>query len=136
MSDGKLFVEVWGYSYRCVACAIPFTWVFGLRPSYRPRVGELVTCDQPQAVDVARTILAETELSDLATQLRPRPQGAHGASFNPNTCPACQHQADWHTLDDLVVRALHDDWEVLARSRIPIPQWRTLLDERHAVYSF
>lgn len=136
VSGNKLFVEVWGYSYRCGRCTIPFTWVFGLRPSHRPREDDLVTCDQPQAVDVARTILTEVELFDLAAQLRPRPQGARGASFNPNMCPGCQHQADWYTLEDLIVRALHDGWEVLARSPIPIPQWRALKDERHAVYAF
>lgn len=112
------------------------TWVFGLRPWYRPEVGELVTCDQPNAVDTARSILDEAGQGDLAAQLQPRPPEVRGASFNPNTCPSCRHQAFWHALDDVINRALHDGWATLGRARIPIPRWRSLLDERHCVHAF
>jgi hypothetical protein len=106
------------------------TWVFGLRPWYRPKVGELVTCDQPQAVEVARDILQAEGLEDLATQLSPRPVGASGVSFNPNTCGACGAQADWQTLDDVITRALHDDFLVLARARVAVKRWREVSKER------
>ncbi|GLZ30842.1 hypothetical protein Lesp02_30310 [Lentzea sp. NBRC 105346] len=112
------------------------TWVFGLRPWHRPQVGELVTCDQPNAVDTARLILDEAGLTDLAAQLRQRPQRARGSSFNPNSCRSCRCQADWHILEDVTIRALHEGWVSLARTRIPIPRWRELLDERHGVYAF
>ena len=62
------------------------TWVFGLRPRYRPRVGELVTCDHPLAVEVARDILERDGMGNLAAQITPRPIMAWGASFNPNAC--------------------------------------------------
>ncbi|WP_439381554.1 hypothetical protein [Amycolatopsis lexingtonensis] len=136
MSDGKLFVEVWGYGYPCRFCNSLMTWVFALRPFYQPRVGELVTCDQPNAVDTARSILGEAGLTGLAGQLKPRPPKARGASFNPNACPSCQRQADWHDLDGVTIRALHETWTTLARGRIPVAQWRGLLDERHGVYAF
>lgn len=136
MGDGKLFVEVWGYDWPCGSCDTAMTWVFGLRPWHRPRVGELVTCDQPNAVDTAREILNEAGLADLAAQLQPRPPRARGASFNPNTCPSCQYQAVWHALDGVTVRALHEGWETLVRARIPIPRWKVLMDERHGVYAF
>ncbi|MCE7009921.1 hypothetical protein LWC34_45020 [Kibdelosporangium philippinense] len=112
------------------------TWVFGLRPWHRPKVGELVTCDQPNAVATARSILNEAGWADLAAQLLPRPPGARGASFNPNSCPSCHKQAVWHDLDGVTIRALHEGWVILARARIPIPQWRALLAERHGVYAF
>lgn len=44
MSDGRLFIEAWGYQYRCDSCASVFTWVFGLRPvvpAARGRTGYL-----------------------------------------------------------------------------------------------
>ncbi len=136
MGDGRLFVEVLGYDWPCSSCGTGMTWVFGLRPWHRPQVGELVTCDRPDAVDTARGILNESGLVDLAAHLQPRPPTARGASFNPNTCPACQHQAVWHDLDAAIIRALHEGWKTLARARIPIPQWRALLDDRHGVYAF
>jgi hypothetical protein len=136
LGDGRLFVEVWGYDYPCSSCGNAMTWVFGLRPWHRPQVGELVTCDQPNAMDTARLILGEAGLADLSAQLRPRPPRARGASFNPNSCPSCQHQADWHDLDGVTNRALHEGWAILARARILIPQWRVLLDERHGVHAF
>ncbi|MFJ7218937.1 hypothetical protein [Amycolatopsis sp. NPDC098790] len=99
-------------------------------------MGELVTCDQPNAVDTARSILVEAGLDGLAAQLKPRPPKARGASFNPNLCPSCQRQADWHDLDAVTIRALHESWTVVARGRILITQWRSILDERHGVYAF
>jgi hypothetical protein len=55
---------------------------------------------------------------------------ARGASFNPNTCAACGHQADWRALGDVINRALHDDFRVLARARVDLPAWRELTQER------
>ncbi|WP_154676373.1 hypothetical protein [Amycolatopsis benzoatilytica] len=137
MTTGRtLFLEVWGYDYPCSQCQRPMTWVFGLRPWYRPAVGELVTCDKPMAVDVARDILEREGRGDLAAQLRPRPLGARGASFNPNTCAACGDQADWHALDDVIIRALHDDFPVLARARVEVARWRELTQERTYVIAF
>lgn len=112
------------------------TWVFGLRPWYRPEAGELVTCDMPIAVDVARDLLEREDRRDLAAQLRPRPAGARGASFNPNACGACGDQANWRALDDVIIRALHDDVQVLARARIEVARWRDLIEARTYVIAF
>ena len=109
------------------------TWVFGLRPWYRPKFGELVTCDQPLAVEVTRDILRREGLGDLAAQLRPRPVRARGASFNPNTCGVCGDQADWRALNDVISHALHNDFLVLARARVAIKRWRELIKERTSV---
>ena len=125
-----LFVEVWGYDHPCSECQHSMTWVFGLRPWYRPAIGELVTCDKPMAVNIARELLERDGSGDLAAQLKPRPVGARGASFNPNTCTACGDQADWHTLDGVIVRALHDDVTVLARARVEVTRWHGLTQER------
>jgi hypothetical protein len=112
------------------------TWVFGLRPRYRPRVGELVTCDHPLAVEVARDILEREGMGNLAAQMTPRPIMARGAGFNPNTYAACGHQADWHALDDVIIRALHDDFPVLARARVELPRWRQATQERTYVIAY
>jgi hypothetical protein len=130
MNARTLFLEVLGYDYPCARCQERMTWVFGLRPWYRPRPGELVTCDHPLAVEVARDILEREKLRELAAQMRPRPVTARGASFNPNTCAACGHQADWRALDDVIIRALHDDFPVLARARVELPRWREVTQER------
>lgn len=94
-------------------------WVFGLRPWYRPRPGELVTCDHPLAVEVARDILEREKLRELAAQMRPRPVMAQGAGFNPNTCAACGHQADWRALDDVIIRAVADIRPIRSPGWIP-----------------
>jgi hypothetical protein len=130
MPDGTLFLEVWGYDFPCARCQGAMTWVFGLRPWYRPKVGELVTCDQPRAVETARDILQGEGLGGLAAQLRSRPVRAQGTSFNPNTCSACGDQADWRVLDDVVNRALHGNFLTLARARVGVSRWRELIDER------
>ena len=52
-------------------------WVFGLRPWYRPRPGELVTCDHPLAVEVARDIL-EREKAE-GTRSSDEAASGHGA---------------------------------------------------------
>lgn len=130
MTTSTLFLEVLGYDYPCTRCQGPMTWVFGLRPWYRPKAGELVTCDQPLAVEVARAILEREGLGDLATRLRPRPLRARGVSFNPNTCAACGDQADWRALDDVIVRALHRDFSVLARAKVEVAQWREVTRKR------
>jgi len=72
------------------------------------------------AVNDPCELLERDGSGDLAAQLKPRPVGARGASFNPNTCTACGDQADWHTLDGVIVRTLHDDVTVLARARVDI----------------
>jgi len=130
MGDRTLFLEVWGYDFPCARCQGTMTWVFGLRPWYRPKVGELATCDQPLAMEIARDILQEEGLGDLAAQLRPRPASARGVSFNPNTCGACGDQADWRVLDDVITRALHDEFLVLARARVAVKRWREVIQER------
>jgi hypothetical protein len=130
MADRTLFLVVLGYDFPCTRCQGAMTWVFGLRPWYRPKVGELATCDQPLAVEVAREILHGEGLGDLAAQLRPRSARARGVSFNPNTCGACHDQADWRTLDDLITRALHDDFLVLARARVAVKRWREVIQKR------
>ncbi len=133
MTDRTLFLEVWGYDFPCARCQGAMTWVFGLRPRYRPKVGELATCDQSLAVEVARDILQGEGLGDLAAQLKPRPVGARGVSFNPNTCGICGDQADWQTLDGVITRALHDDFLVLARARVAVKRWREVIQERRYV---
>jgi len=136
MAGGTLFLEVWGYDHPCPRCQSAMTWVFGLRPWYRPAVGELATCDKPLAADVARDILERDGRRDLAMRLRPRPAAARGASFKPNTCGACGDQADWRTLDDVITEALHDDVSVLARARVTVALWREVTRERTYVIAF
>jgi hypothetical protein len=136
INTGTLFLEVLGYGHPCAHCRRMMTWVFGLRPWYQPRVGELATCDHPLAVEVARDILKREELENIAAQMRSRPVGARGASFNPNTCPSCGHQADWHTLDDVINHALHDDFPVLARARVERQRWREVTQERTYVIAY
>ena len=136
MAERTLFLEVWGYDFPCARCQSAMTWVFGLRPWYRPNVGELATCDHSQAMEVARDILQEGGLSDLAAQLRPRPVRARGLSFNPNTCRVCGYQADWRTLDDVITRALHDGFLVLVRARVAVKRWREVLQERTYVVAY
>ena len=132
MTDRTLFVEALGYDYPCARCQGMMTWVFGLRPWYRPKAGELTTCDQPLAVEVARDLLQGEGLEDLAAQLRLPPVNARGVSFNPNTCAACDQQADWRALDNVVTRALHDDFVVLARARarVAVVRWHEVIRER------
>jgi hypothetical protein len=130
MADRTLFLEVWGYDFPCARCQGEMTWIFGLRPWYRPKVGELVTCDQPLAVEVTRDILEGKGLDDLAAQLRPRPVRARGVSFNPNTCGVCGDQADWQALNDVINRALYNDFLVLARARVAVKRWREVIKER------
>lgn len=130
MADKTLFLEVLGYDFPCARCQGPMTWVFGLRPWYRPKVGELVTCDHPRAVEVARDILRGEGFGGLAAQLRPRPVSAQGMSFNPNACETCSDQADWRVLDDVITRALHDNFLALARARVEVKRWHELINER------
>jgi hypothetical protein len=130
MKAKTLFLEVLGYDNPCVQCHNQMTWIFGLRPWYRPKAGELVTCDHPQAVEVARDILEREELTELAAQIRSRPTIARGSSYNPDACAACGYQADWRALDNVINNALHSDFPVLARARVEVSRWREVTKER------
>jgi hypothetical protein len=123
-----LRVDVFAFDMPCPQCSMPLRWVFGLLPSHRPDGSEFTTTDFPEAVDVARRILADStgDTMDLAAQLHDRPAWQRGRSFNPNTCGRCGHQADWHVLDDVVHRALYGRWIRAAESRIPVSQWRAI----------
>ncbi|MFF7404419.1 hypothetical protein [Streptomyces murinus] len=131
-----LRVDVFACDMPCQQCALPVRWVFGLLPSYRPDGSEFTTTDFPEAVDVARRILADPagDTTDLAAQLHDRPAWQKGRSFNPNTCGRCGHQADWHVLDDVVHHALHGRWIRAAESRVPVPQWRAIRGRGQGIY--
>jgi hypothetical protein len=67
-----------------------------------------VKVDQESAVALAEEILRGAGQDIVARRLRPRPFGARGASFNPNTCTGCNVQPDWHDFDAVVEAAIYD----------------------------
>ncbi|MFD8970779.1 hypothetical protein ACFV0C_38380 [Streptomyces sp. NPDC059568] len=77
-----LRVDVFACDMPCRQCSMPLRWVFGLLPSHRPDGSEFTTTDFPEAVDVARRILADPtgDTMDLAAQLHDRPPGSGGAA--------------------------------------------------------
>ncbi|MFR9727198.1 hypothetical protein ACL02R_28130 [Streptomyces sp. MS19] len=131
-----LRVDVFAFDMPCQQCSMPLRWVFGLLPSHRPDGSEFSTTDFPEAVDVARRILADPtgDTMDLAAQLHDRPAWQRGRSFNPNTCGRCGHQADWHVLDDVIHRALHGRWVRTAEGRVAVPQWRAIRGRGQGIF--
>lgn len=125
---GELRVDVMAFAAPCERCGFELWWVFGLLPSYRPRSDEFTTTDFPEAIEIARRILADPDgdTADLARQLHDRPAGRRGRSSNPNQCGACGHQADWHTFEHILIRAYHEGWIIAAEGRIPVAQWRAI----------
>ncbi|MGW0420986.1 hypothetical protein [Streptomyces sp. NPDC003015] len=122
-----LRVDVFAVDMPCQQCSAPLRWVFGLLPSHRPDAAEFTTTDFPEAVDMARRILADPagDAMNLAAQLHDRPVWQRGCSFNPNRC-RCGHQADWHMLDDVINHALYGRWIRAAEGRVPVSQWRAI----------
>ncbi|MER8073168.1 hypothetical protein ABTZ59_33420 [Streptomyces sp. NPDC094034] len=130
-----LRVDVFAFDMPCRQCPAPMQWVFGLLPSHRPDGEEFTTTDFPEAIDTARRILAAPGAApDLAEQLNDRPAWQRGRSFNPNTCKACGHQADWHVLDDVINRACYGGWTRVAEGRIPVPQWRAIRGQGQGIF--
>ena len=125
---GSLQVDVLAYEAPCEQCSLSLRWVFALLPSYRPRGEEFTTTDFPEAVDMARRILAapDGDTADIAAQLQDRPAWQRGRSFNPNRCGACGHHAEWHHFDDILNRACYGGWIHAAAGRIPVEQWRAI----------
>lgn len=124
----SLQVDVLAYESLCERCSFSLWWVFGLLPSYRPRGEEFTTTDFPEAVDMARRILAapDGDTADIAAQLHDRPAWQRGRSFNPNRCSACGHHADWHVFDEILNRACSGGWIHAAAGRVPVLQWRAI----------
>lgn len=125
----SLQVDVLTYEAPCERCSFSLWWVFGLLPSYRPRGEEFTTTDFPEAVDMARRILAapDGDTADVAAQLYDRPAWQRGRSFNPNRCGACGHHADWHVLDAILTHVYHHKgWIHAAAGRVPVPEWRAI----------
>ncbi|MFD7501412.1 hypothetical protein [Streptomyces sp. NPDC059850] len=125
----SLQVDVLAYEAPCERCFFSLWWVFGLLPSYRPRGEEFTTTDFPEAVDMARRILAapDGDTADVAAQLHDRPPWQRGRSFNPNRCGACGHHAEWYVLDAILTRVYHyKGWIYAAAGRVPVPEWRAI----------
>ncbi|MFE9769551.1 hypothetical protein ACFYPC_34370 [Streptomyces sp. NPDC005808] len=110
--------------------------MFGLLPSHRPSGGEFTTTDFPEAVDVARRILAARggDGTELVGQLHDRPAWQRGRSFNPNRCRGCGHHAEWYVFDDILHRALHAGWSVVGQSRVPVVQWRAIRGRGQGIF--
>jgi hypothetical protein len=133
----SLQVDVLAYEAPCQRCSFPLWWVFGLLPSYRPRAEEFTTTDFPEAVAMARRILAAPngDTADIAAQLHDRPAWQRGRSFNPNRCAACSHHADWHVLDTILTRVYHHGgWIYAAAGRVPVPEWRAIRGHGQGIY--
>lgn len=133
----SLQVDVLAYEAPCEQCSFPLWWVFGLLPSYRPSGEEFTTTDFPEAVAMARRILATPngDTADIAAQLHDRPAWQRGRSFNPNRCSACGHHADWHVLDAIFTRVYHHEgWIYAAAGRVPVPEWRAIRGRGQGIY--
>lgn len=107
-----------------------------LRPVHRPDVDELVTCDFPHAIDIARTILSATGQTTLATNLRARPADAKGKSYNPNACGVCGEHPDWYHFEGLIVKAYHEGFHELAVAHYAVPEWRQAKQLRNYVIPY
>lgn len=132
----SLQVDVLAYEASCERCSFSLWWVFGLLPSYRPRGEEFTTTDFPEAVDMARRILAapDGDTADIAAQLHDRPAWQTGRSFNPNRCGACGHHADWHVFDGILNRACHGGWIHAAAGRVPVLEWRAIRGRGQGIF--
>lgn len=123
-----LGINVMAYEAACAGCGFEFWWVFGLLPAYRPAPEEFTTTDFPEAVDLARRILADPEgdTQDIARQLVDRPAWQKGRGFNPNRCSGCGEHADWHRLEGIITEAYHCGETRAAYGRVPVTQWRAI----------
>ncbi|MFF8919058.1 hypothetical protein ACF08M_38630 [Streptomyces sp. NPDC015032] len=110
-------------------------WVFGLLPAHRPSADEFTTTDFPEAVDVARRILADPAggTVDMAGRMHDRPTWQRGRSFNPNTCHHCGHHAEWHDLDDVTNHAFYGSWYIAAEGRVSVAEWRAIRGQGQGV---
>jgi len=108
-------------------------WVLALLPANRPAVGEFVKVDQEGAVALADGILRAVGQDIVARRLLPRPFGARGASFNPNTCADCGGQPDWHDYDAVVEASIYDGRVEVARGRVAVCDWRRAVAAQHSV---
>jgi hypothetical protein len=119
-----LLLRVLGRISPCPTCQHQMLWVVGLVPVHRPTVGEFVTTDLEGAIAIAATILHTADQAAIAARLRPRPAGARGASFNPNTCAGCGTQPGWYALNRVIDAAVDYGPTDLARGRCPVTDWR------------
>ncbi|MEV4512562.1 hypothetical protein AB0K00_26785 [Dactylosporangium sp. NPDC049525] len=118
--DRTLLLRVLGKVAPCPRCAHQMLWVLALLPVNRPAVGEFVKVDQDGAVALAEEILRGAGQDIVARRLRPRPFGARGASYNPNTCTGCDMQPDWHDFDAVVDSAIYGGRVEMARGRVGV----------------
>lgn len=132
----SLLLRVLGFTTNCRQCDRDQTWVMALRPVHRPGVDELVTCDFPHAIGIARTLLSDAGQIELAAALMPRPPLAKGKSYNANACASCGAHPDWHDFDGLMIEAYHTGFQELAIGRCAIAAWRQAKDLRHYVIPY
>jgi len=132
-TTGTLLLRVLAKVAPCPHCAHQMLWVLALLPVNRPAVGEFVKVDQEGAVALAQQILRGASQDIVARRLRPRPIGARGASFNPNTCPACGVQPDWHDFDAVVDASIYEGRIEVARGRAGVREWRRAVGAQHWV---
>lgn len=132
----SLLLRVLGHPLPCPRCGRSAPWVLALRPVHNPSVDELVTCDHPDAIAIARTLLSAVGQTAQADGLRARPADARGKSYNPNACAVCGEHPDWYTFDGLIVVAYHEGFEELAVGRCPVPAWRHARRNRNYVIPY
>lgn len=120
-----LRIEVVGREESCPSCSSSLWWVVAVQPAQDPDPGEFIPVDHPEAIDIAKTVLADEP--DLVDQLAPRPEWQCGRGFNPNRC-GCGYQADWHYFEEVVERAIRGERIYVAEARIPVTWWRSVRD--------
>lgn len=131
-----LNIDVLAHERPCPQCTFVLWWVFGLLPAHRPRGEEFTSTDFPEAVDMARRILAapDGDTGDMADQLQERPAWQQGRGFNPNRCANCGNQAEWHVLEDVTDHAFHHGWIYAAVGRVPVAEWRAIRGRGQGIY--
>ncbi|WP_422769001.1 hypothetical protein ACN28C_19665 [Plantactinospora sp. WMMC1484] len=132
-TSGMLLLRVLGKVGPCPGCAHQMLWILALLPVHRPAVGEFVKVDQEGAVALAEEILRGAGQDLVVRRWRPRPSGARGASFNPNTCTDCGEQPDWHDFEAVVDASIYEGRIEVARGRVGVREWRRAVCAQHSV---
>lgn len=132
-------VAVFAHPSTCTTCRAERIWVTGLRPWPTHVPGDFVQADQPTVVNLLRAGLQRANLPSLADQLRKRPPGLRGASYNANACRTCGALEGWHDFQAVV----DDFWTQqggephtarIASGTITRNDWAKIINERHFVW--
>lgn len=127
-------VAAFGFDHPCEHCTRQRTWVVGLRPWPHHQAGDFIQADQPTVVRTLRAGVDAAGRHDLANQLRDRPPGLRGASYNANACGVCNTLDGWSTFEGIVTRFFDQPSHRVATGPITRGEWETLITERHSVW--